>query len=59
MNLSGWDSWDINRHSDHRLMPFELKFNLPKLRKDRIIFGRDEFCRILSSKVRKIKLSRQ
>jgi len=32
-------------------IPFELKFRLPKLRKERIIFGRDMFGRIVLSKV--------
>ena len=31
----GRDSWDINEHSVRSYIPFELKFRLPKLRKER------------------------
>ena len=43
----GRDSWDINEHSVRSYIPFELKFRLPKLRKERIISDRDEFGRIV------------
>ncbi len=38
-----------SRRANH--IPFEIKFRLPKLRKERIIFDRDEFGRIVTSKV--------
>lgn len=37
-------------HSVAGFIPFELKFRLPKLRKERIISNRDEFGKIVSSK---------
>ncbi len=53
-----WDRLDINEHSKAGFIPFELKFGLPKLRKERIIFDRDEFGRIVTSKVPKRKVLR-
>lgn len=45
------DSQDVNEHFLANFIPFEIKFRLPKLRKERIISDRDEFGRIIVSKV--------
>lgn len=46
----GRDSGDRNKQFEASYIPFELKFRLPKLRKSRIIFDRDEFGRIIHSR---------
>ena len=53
-----WDSKDINEHSVAGYIPFELKFRLPKLRKERIISDRDIFGKIVMSKVPRRRLFR-
>ncbi len=50
------DSQDINEHFVAGYIPFELKFRLPKLRKERIISDRDTFGKIVLSKVPKRRL---
>lgn len=45
------DSWVRTNYSEANYIPFELKFRLPPLRKWRIISKRDEFGKIIASRV--------
>jgi len=51
-----WDSGNRTKHFEANVLPFELKFRLPKLRKSGIIFERDELGRIIHSKPPQINL---
>ncbi len=50
------DSQDTIKQTEAIFIPFELKFRLPKLRKSRIIFERDELGKIIHSRPPRIAL---